>query len=82
MTLVSRGVVLAHEVARRSDLLLGESRGTRSHTATKLARLVVETTSPVGWPPASRSTYPPKSFGTSFSQPSTRTAARLSQARS
>ncbi len=60
----------------------GERCGTRSHTATRLARLVVDVTRPVAVPPASRSTNPPNSFGDSFSQPSTRRAARLSQARS
>jgi hypothetical protein len=60
----------------------GESRGTRSQTLTRLARLVVDITRPVGLPPASRSTKPPNSFGISLSQPSTLIAERFSQARS
>ncbi len=54
----------------------------RSHTETRLARLVVDITSPVGLPEASRSIAPPNMLGVSFVQPSARIPARLSQARS
>ncbi len=54
----------------------------RSHTETRLARLVVDITSPVGLPEASRSIAPPNMLGVSFVQPSARTPERLSQARS